>query len=75
MIEHSDPGSSFIVNSYLNTPMGLNLVPSPSVVALQDSKVPLSDVLPQELLVDILVERFQVGWLFSLLMLDKTLLN
>lgn len=55
--------------------MVLDLVHFPSLVALQDSKVPLSDVLPQELLVDILVERFQVGWLFSLLILDKTSLN
>lgn len=40
------------------------LVYSPSVVKLQDSKVPLVDLLPQDLLVDILTERFQVTRLF-----------
>lgn len=33
------------------------------MVLLQESEVPLSDVLPPDLLVDILVERFQVVFL------------
>lgn len=43
-------------------PNWLILVYSYSVVKLQE--VPLSDMLPQDLLVDILIERFQVSWLF-----------
>lgn len=47
------------------TQIGLYFVYSHSMVTLQESKVPLSDILPQDLLVDILVERFQVGYVFS----------
>lgn len=36
------------------------MLDSDSVVILQDSKVTIGDILPPDLLVDILVERFQV---------------
>lgn len=39
------------------------------MIKLQKSKIPLSDVLTQDLLVDILIERFQVSWHFFYLWL------
>lgn len=66
-IQDSDPALKLRFFFFLKLLLLSNwfiLVYSHSMVKLQESKVPLSDILPQDLLVDILTERFQVSWLF-----------